>query len=113
MARRPVLENAVMDVVWESEAWLTTAEVRVRLDREVAATTVGTVLTRLHKKGRLQRRERGRHVEYQAAENREEFVASRMEDALDISRNRRVALLQFVDRLSPEDRSRLAKLLRR
>lgn len=113
MARRPVLENAVMDVVWESQGWLTTAEVRAGLSREVAATTVGTVLARLHKKGRLQRRERGRSIEYRAAESREEFVASRMEDALNVSRDRRVALLEFVDRLSPEDRSRLAKLLRR
>jgi len=113
VARRPVLENAVMDVVWESEDWLTTAEVRGRLNRAVAATTVGTVLARLHKKGRVQRREQGRSIEYRAAESREEFVASRMEDALDISRDRPVALLEFVDRLSPEDRSRLAKLLRR
>lgn len=112
MARRPVLENAVMDILWDEGGWLTTVEVRRILNRDVAPTTVGTVLTRLYRKGRLDRRERGKSFEYRASGTREEYVASRMEEVLDTSHDRRLALLEFIDRLPADDRSRLRKLLR-
>lgn len=100
-----------MDVLWDDGGWMTTVEVKGRLDRDVAPTTVGTVLTRLHAKARLERRQRAKSFEYRAAATREEFVASRMEEVLDMSHDRRVALLQFVDRLPADDRSRLRRLL--
>jgi len=100
-----------MDVLWDDGGWMTTIEVRGRLNRDVAPTTVGTVLTRLRAKARLERRQRGKSFEYRAAGTREEYVASRMEEVLDLSQDRRVALLEFVDRLPADDRSRLRRLL--
>lgn len=112
MARKPVLESAVMDILWNEGSWLTTVEVRRLLNRDVAPTTVGTVLTRLYEKGRLKRRERGKSFEYQASRTREEHVASHMEQVLDTSHDRGLALLEFVGRLPPDDRSKLRRLLR-
>lgn len=112
MARRPILENAVMDLLWDRGAWLIPMEVRAGLERVVAPTTVATVLTRLHNKGRVDRRRRGKAFEYRARQDREQYVATVMEEALDRSHDRPVALLAFIDRLPADDRSRLRKILR-
>jgi predicted transcriptional regulator len=100
-----------MDVLWDADTWLTPREVRAGLSRDVAPTTVGTVLSRLLEKGRVERRKHGSGFQYQAVETREEHVASIMEAALEGSRDRPVALLEFVDRLPANDRSRLRKIL--
>lgn len=113
MARSPILENAVMDIVWEQGEWMTPNEVRNALAREMAPTTVATVLTRLHTKGRVERRPRGKAFEYRATQTREEYVASVMEDALDKSHDRPLALLEFIDRLPDDDQRRLRRILRR
>lgn len=111
MARRPILETAVMDLLWDEAGWLTPSEVRAGLSRDVAPTTVGTVLSRLHDKGRVERRKHGNGFQYRTVETREEHVAAQMEAALEGSQDRPVALLEFVDRLPPDDRSRLRKIL--
>ncbi|HEX6221981.1 MAG TPA: BlaI/MecI/CopY family transcriptional regulator [Acidimicrobiia bacterium] len=111
MARHPILENAVMDLLWDEATWLTPSEVRAGLSRDVASTTVGTVLSRLHEKGRVERRKHFNGFQYRPADTREEHVASRMEAALESSRDRPLALLEFVDRLPDDDRSRLRKIL--
>lgn len=112
MARSPILENEIMDIVWDSAGWLTPSEVRVALTRVMAPTTVATVLTRLRDKGRLERRPRGKAFEYRASRTREEYIASVMEAALDRSHDRPLALLEFIDRLPEGDRKRLRGLLR-
>lgn len=100
-----------MDLLWNEGVWLAPGEIRAGLSRDVAPTTVGTVLSRLHEKGRLVRRKSGNGFQYRANQTREEFVAAQMEAALQGSRDRPVALLEFVDRLPPDDRSRLRKIL--
>lgn len=111
MARRPTLENAVMDLLWDDGEWMSPAEVKRRLGRDLAPTTVGTVLTRLHGKGRVERQKQGKGFVYRAIGTREEHIAARMEDALEASRDRPLALLEFVDRLPPDDQSRLRRIL--
>lgn len=113
MARRPILENAVMNLLWDAGDWMTPAEVRDGLDRAVAPTTVGTVLTRLHDKGRLERRKHGKAYQYRSIGTREEHVAAQMEQALGDSHDRPLALLEFLDRLPPEERSWLRRWLGR
>lgn len=113
MAPNPVLETAIMDVVWDHDSWLTPGEIRAAIGKRVAPTTVATVLSRLHAKGRLHRRPRGKAFEYRATQTREEYVAAIMEDALDRSHDRPLALLEFVDRLPQDDRTRLRRILRR
>lgn len=100
-----------MDLVWDAGGWLTPAQVRQGLDRRVAPTTVGTVLSRLHDKGRLERRKVGKSFEYRATRSREEHAAMLMEQALEASQDRPLALLQFVDRLPAGDRSLLRRML--
>ena len=52
MKRLGELERAIMDVLWESAEPLTVRQVGARLtDRDLAHTTVMTVLDRLAKKG--------------------------------------------------------------
>jgi len=102
-----------MDTLWDAEGWLTTVEIRERLHQQVSLTTVGTVLGRLLRKGRVERRKSGRSYEYKAVRNREEHLATQMEELLDLSRDRELALMRFVDRLPSDDRSRLLRLLRR
>lgn len=102
-----------MDLLWDSGEWLIPMEVRARLERVVAPTTVATVLSRLHNKSRVDRRRRGKAFEYRARQSREEYVASVMESALDRSHDRRLALLEFIDRLPADDRSRLRRMLKK
>lgn len=101
-----------MDRLWDSGAWLIPREVRAKLERAVAPTTVATVLTRLHDKGRVDRRSRGKAYEYRARQSREEYVASIMEKALERSHDRPLALLEFIDRLPDDDRSRILRILK-
>lgn len=112
MARRPVLENAVMNALWDQDGWLTPSQVRARMTQQIAPTTIGTVLTRLQHKGRVERRPRGKAYQYRPTQTREEYVAAQMDSALGSSHDRSVALLEFIDRLPDDDRSFLRRILR-
>jgi predicted transcriptional regulator len=107
VARQPILETAIMNVLWDDGDWVAPGEVRKRLTREIAPTTVSTVLTRLHEKGWVERRKHGKGFRYRTVDTREQH----MEAALEASRDRPLALLEFVDRLPPADRSRLRRIL--
>lgn len=113
MARRPVLENAVMDTLWNVEGWLTPGEVQERMagGEDLAYTTVMTVMNRLWRKGRLDRRKRGRAYEYGSVLGQEEFAASQMAEMLAIASDRDGALSRFVDELDADDRERLRRVL--
>ena len=60
------LEQAVMEVLWASPAAMSVRDVHAALsrDRELAYTTVMTVMDRLAKKGQLQRELDGRAWQY-------------------------------------------------
>ena len=71
MKRLGELERAIMDVLWESAEPLTVRQVGARLtDRDLAHTTVMTVLDRLAKKGFAKRQRDGRAWRYCAAADR-------------------------------------------
>lgn len=109
----PYLENAIMDVLWDSGSWLTPGEVRDALpeDRMVGYTTVMTVLARLWKKGRLDRHRRGRAYAYLPVRSRSEHAALRMEEILDAAGDRSVTLSRFIESLSASERRRLRRSL--
>lgn len=113
MPERAFLEAAVMDVLWAQDEWLTAGDVQQRLprDHEVAYTTVLTVISRLWKKGVLDRRREGRAYGYRPRERRVENAARRMEEILDASRARTLTLNRFLDNLSASERKALRKLL--
>jgi predicted transcriptional regulator len=104
------LERAVMDVLWESAEPLTVRQVGVRLtDRDLAHTTVMTVLDRLAKKGFARRQRDGRAWRYCAAEDQETYVTELMMYALDQTGDRSAALTSFARRVSDSE----AQVLRR
>ncbi len=111
MARLGDLERSVMDVLWASEGWLTAREVAARLDheRDLAYTTVLTVLERLERKGFVRRQRAARAHRYAAVDSREAVVAEAMMEALGNADDRGSALVRFVGSVSAEE----AEILRR
>ena len=106
------LEDAVMNVLWEDGGWLTSTEVHQRLSaKRLAFTTVTTVITRLHEKGRLDRRKDGRAYAYHAVSTRAEWAAAQMDRVLDGGRDRRSTLTHFLSRLDEADRTQLRRML--
>ncbi|MFI6328861.1 BlaI/MecI/CopY family transcriptional regulator [Micromonospora chersina] len=100
MTRLGDLERAVMDVLWDSvpatSDGVTVREVADALDgRELAYTTVMTVLDRLAGKGMVQREREGRAWRYRPAATREAHIAQLMLDALDLGGSRDAALVRF------------------
>jgi predicted transcriptional regulator len=90
------LERAIMDVLWETDVSLTVREVSARLpERNLAHTTVMTVLDRLAKKGFAKRQRDGRAWRYCPAATREAYVAELMLTALDQTGDRTAALTRF------------------
>ena len=85
-----------MDVLWEAADPLSVREVSGLLtDRDLAHTTVMTVLDRLAKKGFARRERSGRAWHYRAAESREAYVTELMLSALDQTGDRQAALARF------------------
>ena len=113
MPKDPFLENAVMDVLWDTDGWLTPRDVQAQLpaERSVESTTVMTVLARLWKKGRLNRERSGRAYAYIPVRSRSEYAAMRMEEILETAGDRSIALARFTEQLSASERRRLKLLL--
>lgn len=102
------LEQAIMDVLWtdDSGAGLTVREVLDRLTgRDLAYTTVMTVLSRLEAKGVTSRDRDGRAWRYQPASSRESLTAKAMRSPLhDLSdEDRQAAILHFLSEASSDD----------
>lgn len=109
------LERAVMERLWAAGEPVTVREVHQGLsgDRELAYTTVMTVLDRLAKKGLAERERDGKAWRYRAAAPREDLVADLMRDALDGAGDRQAALVRFVDQVSDADAALLREALTR
>jgi len=111
------LEGRVMARLWADDRPQSVREVHLALnqERELAYTTVMTVLDRLAKKG-LVRRERGegRAYLYLPDRSRDELVAEVMHTALEgDARDRTAALVAFVNRVSPEEATAMREALAR
>ena len=109
------LERLVMEQLWAADGALTVREVHDRLSatRELAYTTVMTVLDRLAKKQLTERERDGKAWRYKAASPREELAADLMRDALDRAGDRREALVRFVGQVSDEEAALLREALSR
>jgi predicted transcriptional regulator len=95
------LERAIMEVLWETDAPLTVREVSGGLtQRNLAHTTVMTVLDRLAKKGFARRERDGRAWRYRPAATREAYVTELMLTALDQTGDRGAALARFAQSVS-------------
>jgi len=106
------LERAIMDVLWEAAEPLSVREVSGLLtDRDLAHTTVMTVLDRLAKKGFARRERNGRAWHYRAAESREAYVTELMLSALDQTGDRQAALARFARSVSGTEAQALLRAL--
>ncbi|MEU6725883.1 BlaI/MecI/CopY family transcriptional regulator [Nonomuraea wenchangensis] len=104
------LERSIMDILWAEDSALTAREVgRLIADRDLAPTTVMTVLDRLTRKGFLQRTRDGRAWRYQPAESRDAYIAELMLEALGMTGDRSAALTRFAQAVSGPE----ADILRR
>lgn len=75
------LEAEVMRLVWErGEVQVEDVHQALLSDREIAYTTVMTVMTRLTRKGFLTRQRHGRAYLYRAARRREEMAESTLQE---------------------------------
>lgn len=103
MARND-LEREVMTKLWDAGEPLTVRQVHELLsrDRDLAYTTVMTVLDRLAKKGLVTQQRADRAYRYAPAQTREEMTAGVMLDALSATPDQDAALAYFVGRLPPE-----------
>jgi predicted transcriptional regulator len=79
------LEQAVMDVLWASPTALSVRDVQAALaeDRDLAYTTVMTVMDRLAKKGQLFRQLDGRAWQYRPAYSWAQLVSEEIIALLD------------------------------
>src|ERR1700729_692803 len=101
-----------MDVLWEASDSLTVRQVSERLtERDLAHTTVMTVLDRLSKKGFARRQRDGRAWRYRAAESREAYVTELMLSALDQTGDRQAALARFARSVSGSEADALLRAL--
>jgi predicted transcriptional regulator len=114
MARLGDLERAVMEVLWSAGAPLAAADVVAALPgRELAITTVLTVLDRLRRKQMVTRQRAGRAYRYTPTSTREQLVADAMVEALGGSDDRSAAFARFIESVSEDDADLLRKALRR
>lgn len=105
----------VMEALWASSEPQSVRAVHDEIvaERDLAYTTILTVLDRLAKKGRVERTRAGRAWFYSPAASRAVMVAEAMvEELTDAAADRAEALDEFVRRLTPTDVETLSKLLR-
>ena len=101
-----------MDILWESPDPLTVRQVSGNLtERDLAHTTVMTVLDRLAKKGFARRERDGRAWRYRAAETREAYVTELMLSALEQTGDRHAALTRFARSVSETEATALRRAL--
>lgn len=103
-----------MTRVWRWNRPVTVREVLQDLqsERDIAYTTVMTVLDKLHRKGWLRRERAGRAYRYEPVSSREAYTAALMNDAWATSDNPAAALVHFFGLMSPEQREALRDALR-
>ncbi|MET8996256.1 BlaI/MecI/CopY family transcriptional regulator [Amycolatopsis sp. Hca4] len=107
------LEAAIMDVLWTAAAPMRVRDVLDGLERDLAYTTVMTVLTNLHRKGWVDRELEDRAYRYRPVTTREEATAQTLHDLLDAAGDRESVLLHFVGSASEEESDILRRALRR
>ncbi len=107
------LEAVIMERLWSYGRPVPVREVLEDLqrDRNIAYTTVMTVMDNLHRKGLLTREMAGRAYRYQPTQTREQHNAAVMGEVLAGSSNRAATLLHFLEQMPPDEVARLREAL--
>src|ERR1700712_4929835 len=116
LTRLGELEREVMDHLWASREPQTVRQVHESLSerRDLAYTTIMTVLQRLAKKNLVSQIRDDRAHRYAAGHGRDELVAGLMVDALDQvsdTGSRQAALVHFVERVGADEAEALRRAL--
>ena len=108
------LELEIMNILWETGA-ANVHTVQERLDRELAYTTVQTMLNILHRKGRVKRTLKDRAYVYKPAVTRTQFISRHLGDLVDRlfggSAESLVMSLVETKHLTPKKLAQLQKLI--
>ncbi|MFE9852354.1 BlaI/MecI/CopY family transcriptional regulator [Streptomyces sp. NPDC005576] len=112
-ARRPHggLVADVLAVLWAAREPMTPQQINAAIGRDLARTTVTTILTRLHEKGMLVRTRAVRGFAYAAADDAAGLAAGRMRRELEREPRRDLVLKRFVSSLSEGDEEALRRML--
>lgn len=109
-----------MDTLWSHGPALSVRDVMDNMEgtKDLAYTTIMTVLDRLAKKGLAERVRDGRAWRYTAASSREELAATALRSTLEnVQADRKLAMMHFLDDASPAEiddlRAALAEVERR
>jgi predicted transcriptional regulator len=103
-----------MDVLWARPEGGSARQVATELaDRNLAYTTIKTVLDRLADKGLVTRHPQGRAWTYRAVAGRDAFIAELMLQALDMAGDRDAALMRFAGAVTTPEAEVLRRALRR
>ena len=115
MLRLGELEASVMDVLWNTTEPMKVRDVLDELNqhRNLAYTTVMTVLDNLHRKEWVVREMENRAYLYRAVTTREEATAQSLRDVLDSADDRESVLLHFAQTVTEEESDILRRALRR
>lgn len=107
------LEAAVMRQLWAAGEPVTVRQVHTALieRRELAYTTVLTVMDKLYRKGWLRRVRQGRAHVYEAVATREQYGAGLMREALTDSGDRAQTLLHFLGQMTLDEAAALRSAL--
>jgi predicted transcriptional regulator len=115
MLRLGELEASVMDVLWNATEPMKVRDVLDELnqDRNLAYTTVMTVLDNLYRKEWVVREMENRAYLYRAVTTREAATAQSLRDLLDSADDRETVLLHFAQTVTEEESDILRRALRR
>lgn len=122
MATLGELERATMDILWESAEASTANELRETLaeanpaagsgdGKGLAVTTILTVLSRLEKKGLVERERNIRPHRYRAITTKAEHTAELMHEVLGSVSDREAVLARFIGSVSVSEAETLRRLL--
>jgi predicted transcriptional regulator len=109
------LEVQVMRRVWARRDPVTVRAVLsdLQADRNIAYTTVMTVMSNLARKGWLRRHAEGRAYRYEPLVSAEEYSADLIRQALEAATDRSAVLMHFIDDLSADEARALEEAYRR
>ncbi|GIH15944.1 hypothetical protein Raf01_41160 [Rugosimonospora africana] len=107
------LGQEILTMIGRAGTPMTPAQARDTLYRQLAYTTVMTVMARLHDQGLLTRKRAGRALAYTILGDPAMVTAQRMRRLLDIDQDRAEVLARFVAGLNADDERLLRGLLHR
>lgn len=107
------LEAEVMKIMWQADrATVREVHERINLEKDLAYTTVMTIMSRLADKGLLNKESQGNAFVYTPAIGEQDFAAKVVTEVLDglLDEFAEPAISHIVDRLGSESSGRLSKL---